>query len=63
MPYPPGIALLVPGQLITPKITEFLANLLRSQKGTELHGILHEGYQPCARVLRRSEERTLKRIG
>jgi arginine decarboxylase len=63
VPYPPGIPVLVPGQLITPKIAEFLANLLRSQKRTELHGIVYEGYQPCVRVLRPAEERGLRRIG
>jgi len=63
VPYPPGIPVLVPGQLITPKISEYLANLLRSQKRTELHGIVHEGYQPCIRVLRPGEEKSLKRIG
>jgi arginine decarboxylase len=63
VPYPPGIPVLVPGQLITPKISEFLANLLRSQKRTELHGIVYEGYQPCVRVLRHAEERGLRRIG
>jgi arginine decarboxylase len=63
VPYPPGIPVLVPGQVITPKIAEYLANLLRSQKRTELHGIVHEGYQPCVRVLKPKEERGLKRIG
>ncbi len=37
--------------------------VLRSQKRTELHGIVHEGYQPCVRVLKPAEERALKRIG
>jgi arginine decarboxylase len=63
VPYPPGIPVLVPGQVITPKISEYLANLLRSQKRTELHGIVHEGYQPCVRVLRPAEEKGLRRIG
>jgi arginine decarboxylase len=63
VPYPPGIPVLVPGQLITPKIAEFLAGLLRSQKRTELHGIVYEGYQPCVRVLRAAEEKGLRRIG
>ena len=40
-----------------------LADLLRSQKRTELHGIVHEGYQPCVRVLKPSEKRGLRRIG
>jgi len=63
VPYPPGIPVLVPGQVITPKTGEYLANLLRSQKRTELHGIVHEGYQPCVRVLRPAEERGLRRLG
>jgi arginine decarboxylase len=63
VPYPPGIPVLVPGQVITPEITEFLAALLRSQKRTELHGIVYEGYQPCVRVLKPGEERGLHRIG
>jgi arginine decarboxylase len=63
VPYPPGIPVLVPGQLITPRITGYLANLLRSQKRTELHGIVYEGYQPCVRVLRPAEEKGLRRIG
>jgi hypothetical protein len=28
----------------------------------ELHGILHDGYIPCLRVLRAVEERALSRI-
>ena len=36
VPYPPGIPVLVPGQLITPKVAGFLANLLRSPQRTEL---------------------------
>jgi len=63
VPYPPGIPVLVPGQLITPAIAEYLANLLRSQKRIELHGIVHEGYQPCVRALRPAEARGLRKLG
>ncbi|MGQ0512384.1 MAG: aminotransferase class I/II-fold pyridoxal phosphate-dependent enzyme [Betaproteobacteria bacterium] len=63
VPYPPGIPVLVPGQLITPAIADYLANLLRSQKRIELHGIVHEGYQPCVRALKTGEENALRRIG
>jgi arginine decarboxylase len=62
VPYPPGIPVLVPGQLITPDIAEYLANLLRSQKRIELHGIVHEGYQPCVRALKPDEEKALRRL-
>jgi arginine decarboxylase len=63
VPYPPGIPVLVPGQLVTPKITDYLAGLLRSPKRLELHGIVYEGYSPCLRVLRPAEERSLRRLG
>jgi arginine decarboxylase len=62
-PYPPGIPALVPGQLITAEVLDFLVGLLRSQKRMELHGVLYDGYLPCLRVLRASEERGLKKIG
>ena len=58
-----GIPVLVPGQLITAEITEYLASLLRSQKRMELHGIVHEGYQPCVRVLTAAEEKRLRKLG
>jgi hypothetical protein len=29
----------------------------------EMHGVVYEGYQPCVRVLKDSEERGLHRIG
>src|SRR5262245_53755818 len=62
VPYPPGIPVLVPGQLITRNVAEYVANLLRSQKRMEMHGIVHEGYQPCIRVLKPEEEKSLTRL-
>ncbi len=62
VPYPPGIPVLVPGQLITANIVDYLGELLRSHKRMELHGIVHEGYLPCIRVLTAQEEKTLRRI-
>jgi len=61
-PYPPGIPVLVPGQLITQEVILYLTTLLRSQKRVELHGIVHEGYLPCIRVLTAAEEKRLKRL-
>jgi arginine decarboxylase len=61
-PYPPGIPVLVPGQIVTREVLDYLAGLLRSQKRMELHGIVHDGYIPCLRVLRVAEERALKRL-
>ena len=43
MPYPPGIPVLVPGQLVTRSIVEYLGGLLHSHKRMEMHGIVHEG--------------------
>jgi arginine decarboxylase len=62
VPYPPGIPVLVPGQLITQKIIDYLGGLLHSHKRMEMHGIVHEGYLPCIRVLRPAEERGLARL-
>ena len=63
VPYPPGIPVLVPGQIITAKIVDYLGDLLRSTKRMEMHGIVHEGYLPCVRVLKPEEEKGLKRLG
>jgi arginine decarboxylase len=62
VPYPPGIPVLVPGQLITSKIIEYLGDLLHSHKRMEMHGVVHEGYLPCIRVLKPSEEKGLRRL-
>jgi len=63
VPYPPGIPMLVPGQLITRKILNYLGSLLHSHKQMEMHGIVHEGYLPCIRVLKPSEEKGLRKLG
>jgi arginine decarboxylase len=62
VPYPPGIPVLVPGQLITRPIIDYLGGLLHSQKRMEMHGIVHEGYLPCIRVLKPGEEKALRRL-
>jgi arginine decarboxylase len=62
VPYPPGIPVLVPGQVVTRDILQYLIGLLRAQKRVELHGIVYDGYLPCLRVLRPAEERGLRRI-
>lgn len=61
-PYPPGIPVLVPGQVITQAITQYLISMLRSQKHIEVHGIVFDGYLPCLRLLTNSEEKTLKQL-
>src|ERR687896_720823 len=62
VPYPPGIPVLVPGQLITKNIVDYLGGLLHSHKRMEMHGVVHEGYLPCIRVLKPAEERSLHRL-
>jgi arginine decarboxylase len=63
VPYPPGIPVLVPGQLITGNVVEYLGDLLHSHKRLELHGVVQAGYLPCIRVLTASEEQALRSIG
>jgi len=63
VPYPPGIPVLVPGQLITSRIVQYLGDLLHSHKRMEMHGVVHEGYVPCIRVLKPDEEKGLQRLG
>jgi arginine decarboxylase len=62
VPYPPGIPILVPGQLVTGSILDYLSGLLHSHKRMEMHGVVHEGYVPCIRVLRRAEEKALHKL-
>jgi arginine decarboxylase len=63
VPYPPGIPVLVPGQLITSKIAGYLGDLLHSHKRMEMHGVVYEGYMPCIRVLKPAEEKGLQPLG
>ncbi len=51
VPYPPGIPVLVPGQIITSDIAHFLFDLYHSNTGIEIHGLLEEREEPCLRVL------------
>jgi len=60
VPYPPGIPVLVPGQVITGSIVDYLGDLLHSHKRMEMHGVVHEGYLPCIRVLKQDEEKGLQ---
>jgi arginine decarboxylase len=59
VPYPPGIPVLVPGQLITDNIVEFLIRYLRVQSKVELHGVVYQGYFPSIRVLTAVERKRL----
>jgi arginine decarboxylase len=62
VPYPPGIPVLVPGQVITRPIAHYVGDLLHSHKRMEMHGVVYEGYLPCIRVLKASEEKGLQRL-
>ena len=58
-PYPPGIPVLVPGQLITDDIVEYLIRYLRVQNKVELHGVVYQGYFPSIRVVSGDDARRL----
>jgi arginine decarboxylase len=60
VPYPPGIPVLVPGQLITDNIVEYLIRYLRVQNKVELHGVVYQGYFPSIRVLSAAEEKKIQ---
>jgi arginine decarboxylase len=62
VPYPPGIPVLVPGQVVTLEIAQYLARMLRLQKRIELHGVVFDGYVPCLRVVKLEEESGLKAL-
>jgi arginine decarboxylase len=62
VPYPPGIPVLVPGQMITAPIARYVVDLLHSHKQMEMHGIVYEGYLPCIRALKPAEEKGLQRL-
>jgi arginine decarboxylase len=62
VPYPPGIPVLVPGQLITDNIVEFLIRYLRVQSKVELHGVVYQGYFPSIRVLTAAERNRLTAV-
>ncbi|MFN7887298.1 MAG: ornithine decarboxylase, partial [Betaproteobacteria bacterium] len=59
VPYPPGIPVLVPGQVINENIVDYLIRYLRVQSKVELHGVVYQGYFPSIRVLMPSEEQRL----
>ncbi len=62
VPYPPGIPVLVPGQVISLAIVEFLIRYLRVQNKVELHGVVYQGYFPSLRVLTGAERQRLNAL-
>jgi arginine decarboxylase len=61
VPYPPGIPVLVPGQVVNDTVVEFLVRTLRVNARMELHGVVFEGYLPAIRVLTAAEQARLSR--
>ncbi len=55
VPYPPGIPVLVPGQVVAPEIIAYLARMMRTQKSIEMHGLAAVDGEPCLRVLTDAE--------
>jgi arginine decarboxylase len=53
VPYPPGIPVLIPGQVINEDIANFLLGLHHSNNGTEIHGLVQRGDEACFRVVSR----------
>lgn len=59
VPYPPGIPVLVPAQVISDTVIEFLVRTLRVHSKMELHGVVFQGYLPAIRVLSAAEQQRL----
>jgi arginine decarboxylase len=55
VPYPPGIPVLVPGQVIEPTIVAYLVRLLQTQKSIDLHGLALVDGELHVRVLKVEE--------
>ncbi len=51
VPYPPGIPVLIPGQLITGDIANYLLGLYHGTSGTEIHGLVQRCDEACLRVV------------
>jgi arginine decarboxylase len=61
VPYPPGIPVLVPGQLIDPAALTYLVRLLRTQRSIDLHGLAMTRGELHLRVLTEAEAQRLLR--
>ncbi|MDF0606983.1 aminotransferase class I/II-fold pyridoxal phosphate-dependent enzyme [Neisseriaceae bacterium TC5R-5] len=63
VPYPPGIPVLVPGQLITDTILAYLLRLQKAQRSIEMHGLAEDGGEFLLRVLTEAERVQLAERG
>jgi arginine decarboxylase len=59
VPYPPGIPVLVPGQVIEANIVAYLVRLLQTQKSIDLHGLALVDGELHLRVLSKAERAAL----
>ncbi|MBB5210757.1 aminotransferase class I/II-fold pyridoxal phosphate-dependent enzyme [Microbulbifer hydrolyticus] len=55
VPYPPGIPLLVPGQVITAEILDSIIAFTSERADLEMHGLRQVGATPALRVLTKAE--------
>jgi arginine decarboxylase len=60
VPYPPGIPVLVPGQVIDAGIVAYLVRLLQTQKSIDLHGLALVDGELHLRVLTEEERAELR---
>ncbi len=49
-PYPPGVPVLVPGQVISRDVLEYLRSILLTQRHVEIHGLTQRGDLPHLRI-------------
>lgn len=61
VPYPPGIPVLVPGQVVTPEVVAYLTRLLQTQRSIDLHGLATLDGEWHLRVLSPAEHAALPR--
>lgn len=62
VPYPPGIPVLVPGQVIQRDIVRYLARLLQTQRTIDIHGLLLADGELKLRVLKAAELAVLPKV-
>jgi arginine/lysine/ornithine decarboxylase len=63
VPYPPGIPVLVPGQVIDMAIVSYLVRLMQTQRSIDLHGLALHDDEWHLRVLTEEERALLPRRG
>jgi arginine decarboxylase len=51
-PYPPGVPVLVPGQVISREVLDYLRSILLSQRHIEVHGLTYRQELPHLRIAR-----------